>query len=59
MDAGANAIGGAKLRHPDEHVDAKFLRPGYVEGGEPQIDTFQNLGHDGHATRGRPFRQVD
>ncbi len=28
MDAGAHAVSRAKLRHPDEHVDAKFLRPG-------------------------------
>jgi hypothetical protein len=27
MDAGAHAIGRAELRHPDEHVDAEFLRP--------------------------------
>src|ERR1700676_490426 len=30
MDAGANAIGGAEFRHPDQHVDAEFLRPRYV-----------------------------
>src|SRR5215471_5438687 len=31
MDAGAHAISGAELRHPDEHVDAEFLRPGEVD----------------------------
>ena len=47
MDAGADAIGGAELRHPDEHVDAELLGPGQVElrgkgkhrlgsGGEPR-----------------------
>src|SRR3984957_11247563 len=35
MDAGAHAIGGAELRHPDEHVDAEFLRTG--EGDPEQI----------------------
>ena len=31
MDAGAHAIGRAELRHPHEHVDAQFLRPGQVD----------------------------
>ena len=33
MDAGAHAVGGAELRHPHEHVDAQFLRPGRCESG--------------------------
>jgi hypothetical protein len=33
MDAGAHAVGSTELRHPDEHVDAQFLRPGKVNGG--------------------------
>ena len=36
MDAGAHAIGGAELGHPDEHVDAQLLRPGQVQGREPR-----------------------
>src|SRR5215208_2174399 len=31
MDAGAHPVGGAELRHPDEHVDAQLLRPGEVD----------------------------
>ena len=31
VDAGAHAVGGAELRHPDEHVDAELLRPAQVE----------------------------
>ena len=27
VDAGAHAVGRAELGHPDEHVDAQFLRP--------------------------------
>ena len=41
MDAGANAVGGAEFCHPDEHVDAEFLRPGDVDGGEPQEDVLE------------------
>ena len=28
VDAGAHAERGAELRHPDEHVGGKLLRPG-------------------------------
>ena len=59
MDAGAHAIGGAELRHPDEHVDAEFLRPGQVERGKPQIDALEELRQHRNAMRGRPFRQID
>ena len=31
VDAGSHAVGGADFRHPDEHVDAQFLRPRHVE----------------------------
>ena len=31
VDAGAHAVGGAELRHPHEHVDAKLLRPREVD----------------------------
>src|SRR6266571_4233193 len=31
VDAGANPVGGAELRHPDEQVDAQLLRPGEVD----------------------------
>ena len=34
MDAGAHAIGGAEFRHPYDHVDAQFLRPGNVESDQ-------------------------
>jgi len=34
MDAGAHAVGRAELRHPDEHVDAEFLRPGQIQLGQ-------------------------
>ena len=42
VDAGAHAVGGAELGHPDEHVDAEFLRPGQVAGGEPLEDGRQD-----------------
>src|SRR5205807_3276196 len=48
MDAGAHAIGGAELGHPDEHVDAEFLRPRDIEGGKPQINLLENCGQHGH-----------
>jgi hypothetical protein len=38
MDAGAHAIGGAELRHPDEHVDAEFLGPGEVDPEQIRIE---------------------
>ncbi len=38
MDAGAHAIRGAELRHPHEHVDAKFLRPGEVDTEQRVLD---------------------
>jgi len=38
VDAGAHAIGGAELRHPDEHVDADLLRPGQVDVVENRIE---------------------
>jgi hypothetical protein len=38
MDAGAHPIGGAELRHPHEHVDAKLLRPGQVDRGHVGIE---------------------
>ncbi len=41
MDAGAHAVGCAELGHPDEHVDAKLLRPRQVAGGKPKEDGFQ------------------
>ena len=31
MDAGPHAISGAELGHPDEHVDAKLLRPAQID----------------------------
>ena len=59
MDAGAHAVGGAELGHPDEHVDAKLLRPRDVERGKPQIDVLEDRRQHGYAARGQPFRQID
>ena len=59
MDAGAHAIGGAELGHPDEHVDAQLLRPGDVDRAEPTEDAEQQRRQQRQAVRGRPFRQVD
>jgi hypothetical protein len=38
MDPGPHAIGGAELRHPDEHVDAQLLRPGDVNGDQVGVE---------------------
>ena len=40
VDAGADAVRRAELRHPDEHVDAKLLRP-------RQVDPEECILHDG------------
>ena len=37
MDAGAHAIRRAELGHPDEHINAQFLRPGHIDGQEPVL----------------------
>src|SRR5450759_4539317 len=37
VDAGAHAVGGAELGHPDEHVDAQFLGPAQVGGEQPVL----------------------
>jgi hypothetical protein len=31
VDSRAHPVGGAEFRHPHEHVDAQFLRPGKIE----------------------------
>ena len=38
MDAGTHAVGGAEFRHPHEHVDAQFLRPGQVDLIDQRIE---------------------
>ena len=37
VDAGAHAVGGAELGHPDEHDDAQFLGPAEVERQQPVL----------------------
>jgi len=38
VNAGAYAIGGPELGHPDKHVDAQFLSPGHVEAEKPVLE---------------------
>src|SRR5262249_24199702 len=59
MDAGSHAVSGAELRHPDEHEDAEFLRPGNIELGKKGVDLTQDYRHDRDAVRFRPFCTVD
>ena len=59
VDARPHAISGAELRHPDEHVNAEFLRPGQIQRREPKIQVLQHPWHDGDTVRVRPFRQID
>src|SRR5438105_10855606 len=35
VNAGPDAVRGAELGHPDEHVDAKLLRPGEIKRQQP------------------------
>jgi hypothetical protein len=37
VDAGAHAVRGAELGHPDEHDDAQLLRPAEVEAEQPVL----------------------
>jgi hypothetical protein len=37
VDTGAYAVGCTKLRHPDEHDDAQFLRPAEVQRQQPVL----------------------
>src|SRR5215471_12959618 len=59
MDAGAHAIGGAEFRHPDEHVDAEFLRPRQIACGKPGIDRSKYIWDDRYSARGCPFGEID
>ncbi len=59
MDAGAHAIGGAEFGHPDEHVDAEFLRPGQIARHEPRIDRAQDIRNHRHAVRSSPFGEIN
>ena len=59
MDAGAHAVGGAELGHPDEHVDAHFLRPGHVLRREEIEDCAERHGQRRHVVRDQPFGGVD
>ena len=46
VDAGAHAVGGTELGHPDEHDDAQFLRPAEIEGQQPVLQA--GNGDPGH-----------
>jgi hypothetical protein len=65
VDAGAHAVGGAELGHPDEHDDAQFLRPAEVERQQPVLQAGnrhpdQVAMHHGRRNdrRRRPMRKV-
>jgi hypothetical protein len=38
MDASPHAVSRAEFRHPDEHVDAEFLRPGEIDAEQVGIE---------------------
>src|SRR5689334_23843884 len=62
MDADTYAIGRAELRHPDEHVNAKFLRPGEVDseqvGIEPGNIDEKAMNHRDEGDHGRRAHQA-
>src|SRR4029077_173183 len=59
MHAGAHAVGGAELRHPNEHDDAEFLRPRDIHGAEPLKDREEKCRDPVVASRGGPLRDID
>ena len=42
VNAGAHAVGGAELGHPDEQVDAQLLCPAQIDGEQPVIGASQS-----------------
>ena len=72
VDAGAHAVRGAELRHPDEHVDAELLGPAQVDPEQPVLQPGNRQGrcvavhdrdedHDGgraHEGRDQPLLEA-